>query len=90
MSTTMIAADNVNHLFLAWNPNSQNIFNYDYNATGALYVYDENGTLLKTINGYAWADLTTLDDNTLNYLQVNGHTRKAYLMLGGQLAIIDY
>ena len=90
MTTTLMAADTVNHLFLAWNPVSQNIFNSDYNTTGALYVYDENGNLLKTITGWSFADLGDLNDSAQNYLQANGHSRKAFLMKGGQLAVIDY
>lgn len=89
-----IAADPVNHLFLAYSALGPGVANGDYNATGALYVYDEQGNLLKTITGWAWASdpylVSDVTNNSANFLQVNGVTRKAYLMTPGQLAVIDY
>jgi hypothetical protein len=89
-----IAADPVNHLFLAYSALGPGVADGDYNATGALYVYDEQGNLLKTITGWAWASdpylISDVSNNSANFLQVNGVTRKAYLMTPGQLAVIDY
>lgn len=86
-----IAADPVNHLFLVWQGADPRVLDSDFNSTGELLVYDERGTLLKSIKGWTWAARSFTTLNMTNYLQVNGNLRKAYLMMSSsQVAIIDY
>jgi hypothetical protein len=86
----LIAADPVNHLFLAYAIWGPGIEAADFNATSPIYVFNESGNLVKTITGWAWATPGDVIDTAHAYLQVNGNTRKAYLMMGQEIGVINY
>jgi hypothetical protein len=85
-----IAADKVNHLFLVTVKYSPSVFDLDYNSSSAMYVFDEHGTYLKTVTGINSSSSPVVTWNLANYLQADGNARKAYLVTGSQLQVIDY
>lgn len=85
-----IAADPVNHLFLVESGQNISIANGDFNATPVIYVVDENGTLVKTLTGIGAISHAMFSENLQQGLQVNGHTRTAYLLTTDELQIFKY
>lgn len=85
-----IAADKVNHLFLVTVKYTPSVYDLDYNASSAMYVFDEHGTYLKTVSGINSSSSPVVTWNLANFLQANGNARKAYLVTGSQLQVIDY
>ena len=83
------AADPVNHLFLLAAPWDTGLLTADYNATSVVYVVDENGNLLKTVRGLSMSP-SLQTENIMTGLQVNGHTRTAFLLSYNQLQVFDY
>jgi len=55
-----------------------------------VYVYDYRGNYLKTVRGAYLGVLAPTTWNFATYLQADGNARKAYLVNGTQLQILDY